>query len=107
MHSRVQPECSTATTEFCCDDILCQRLVWCIGIEPWMCSAMKSAAPHSPAGRRPVCIQSRFMDLMSCSAVAATSSALGPPSASRPAKRWMYSDGSTGLHAVWQMAELD
>ena len=33
---------------------------------------MKSAAPQMPAGRRPVCIQSRFMDFMSCRLVAAT-----------------------------------
>ena len=29
--------------------------------KPWMCAAMKSAAPQIPLGRRPVCIQSRFM----------------------------------------------
>ena len=37
-----------------------------------MWAAMKSAAPQMPAGRRPVCIQSRFIEATSRSAVLAT-----------------------------------
>ena len=39
---------------------------------PWMWEATKRAAPQMPEGRRPVCIQSRFMDLTMRSAVLAT-----------------------------------
>lgn len=50
---------------------------------------MYSAAPQMPEGRRPVWIQSRFMDAMSLTAVWFTSraSSRGKPSSS--VKRWM------------------
>lgn len=57
---------------------------------------MKRAAPQMPDGRRPVCIQSRFMDATSCSAVL-TTAFIFFPTPSRSAKRFMYRLGSTGL----------
>ena len=68
---------------------------------------MSSAAPQIPAGRRPVWIQSRFMDLISCSAVALTRCIL-PLKSSRAAKRCTYRLGSMGLsmhHACSAISE--
>ena len=69
---------------------------------PWTCAAMSSAAPQMPAGRRPVWIQSRFMDLISCSAVALTRCILFRKS-SRAAKRCTYRLGSIGLSYKHQL----
>ncbi len=67
-----------------------------VRILPWTWAAMSSAAPQMPAGRRPVWIQSRFMDLMSCSAVALTR-CIRFRKSSRAAKRCTYRLGSIGL----------
>lgn len=65
-------------------------------LAPWMWAARNRAAPQMPDGRRPVCIQSRFMDATSCSAVL-TTAFIFFPKPSRSAKRFMYRLGSTGL----------
>ena len=52
-------------------------------------------APHSPAGRRPVCIQSLFILCTSLRAVVTTSFPL-LPNWRRAAKRSMYKHGSGG-----------
>mmetsp|Transcript_9958 Transcript_9958/g.32278 ORF Transcript_9958/g.32278 Transcript_9958/m.32278 type:complete len:306 (-) Transcript_9958:94-1011(-) len=68
---------------------------------PWMCAAMKSAAPQTPLGRRPVCIQSRFIDATRRREVLATACmARWSPNSRRSAKRWMYRLGSMGR---WRM----
>lgn len=60
---------------------------------------MNRAAPQMPLGRRPVCIQSRFMEATMRRAVLATAwrEAGSSSASSRSAKRCRYRDGSTGL----------
>lgn len=63
---------------------------------PWTWAAMYRAAPQMPEGRRPVCIQSRFMLATRRSAVLVTSANLSR-TPRRSAKRCRYRLGSTGL----------
>eukprot|EP00959_Pyramimonas_sp_CCMP1952_P255812 5343095-Pyramimonas_sp.AAC.1 len=61
-----------------------------------MCAARYRAAPQIPLGRRPVCIQSRFIEATSLRAVFETA-CMRFLKSSRSAKRWMNRLGSTGF----------
>mmetsp|Transcript_3654 Transcript_3654/g.14723 ORF Transcript_3654/g.14723 Transcript_3654/m.14723 type:complete len:200 (-) Transcript_3654:495-1094(-) len=82
--SVASPTCTTATTS------LLERS------KPCSSAATQSAAPHTPEGLRPVCIQSRFMEATRRSAVLATA-CIRRFKLSLSAKRWMNRLGSMGL----------
>ena len=84
LRSVASPTWTTATTS------RLLRSNWCSS------AATQSAAPHTPDGRRPVCIQSRFMLATSRRAVFATA-CIFRPRLSLSAKRWMNREGSIGL----------
>lgn len=71
-----------------------------------MWPAMNNAAPQMPAGRRPVCSQSRFMDDTRRRAVLATT-CIFLPKPSLSANLCRYRLGSTGLQAPLRTFQLD